>query len=61
MVFEPRVDKSWCGATSSAICSFDKWAPYLKRRSGTLAGEYRDKQMSGEDNVLLMPRVADLV
>jgi hypothetical protein len=46
---------SWCGATYS----LDKCAPYLKRSSDT--GEYKHEQGSGEDDVLLVTRVADLV
>ena len=40
-------------------CSLDKWAPYLKRGSGK--GECKSGRASGEVDVLLMLRVADLV
>ena len=48
-----------CGATSSATCFLDKYSVYLKRSSGTC--EYEHRRMGGEDDVLSMPRVADLV
>src|SRR6266702_7444014 len=50
---------SGCGATSSATCSFDRYAPYLDRCSGTR--EYMDEQKCGGEDVPWMPRSADLV
>ena len=50
---------SWCGATCSATCSLDKWAPCLNRSSGV--GEYKHEGESDEDDVLLVPGVANFV
>jgi hypothetical protein len=50
---------SGCGATSSATYSLERWAPYPHPSSGT--GEYTSELRSGEEDVLWMPGVADLV
>ncbi len=49
---------SGCGATSSATCSLDRYAPYLKRRSGTR--ECRREWRNGE-HVLWVSGIADFV
>ena len=45
------------GLTSSATCSLERYAPYLKRNG---AREYGRQQRSDEVDVPWMPRVADL-
>ena len=61
-MFDPGVDK-FEGVLvrhhKLGACSLDKWAPYLKRGSGK--GECKSGRASGEVDVLLMLRVADLV
>ena len=50
---------SGCGATSSATCSLERCAPYLRRSGGV--GEHMGDRRGIREGVLWMARVADLI